>query len=99
MRHFVLTAAAAIVLATPASAQVVIVQENDPFIPEEVTSYVVEEDVPSVSVAEQIVVGEELPDVVVIRRVPRFERYGYAVINERPVVVEATTRRVIEVLD
>lgn len=99
MRLILLSAAAAFALLGPVSAQTIVVQGSDPFVPDEVTSYVMEEEVPSVTIAEEILVGEEVPEVVVIRRVPRFERYSYAVINERPVVVETESRRVIEVLD
>jgi hypothetical protein len=99
MRQFILSTALVAFTSVSAYAQGIIVDEGGALLPEEVTSYVVEEDVPSVSVLEEIVVGDELPEVVVIHRVPRYERYGYAVVNERPVVVETRTRRVIEVLD
>jgi Protein of unknown function (DUF1236) len=66
--------------------------------PAEVRSYVVQEEIPSVAVQEEIVVGEALPEVVEIRRVPQYDSYGYAVVNEQRVIVDPRSRKVIEVL-
>jgi hypothetical protein len=66
--------------------------------PPEVRDYVVREEVPSVAYEREIVVGEPLPEVVEIRRVPKYDSYGYAVVNKRRVIVEPKSRRVIEVL-
>lgn len=68
--------------------------------PAPVRSYIVEQPVSSsVRVEERIVVGQPLPEVVEIVRVPSDERYAYAVVNDRRVIVEPRTRRVIEVID
>ncbi len=67
--------------------------------PAEVRTYVMSEDVPSVRVEEQIVVGSALPATVEIRPVPKYERYSYAVVNDQRVVVDATTRKVIQVIN
>ncbi|MGY3446567.1 hypothetical protein ACVW17_006568 [Bradyrhizobium sp. USDA 4473] len=45
-------------------------------------------DEPSVVVRERVVVGEPLPDTVVLRPVPRYSEYRYAVVNDRRVIVE-----------
>jgi hypothetical protein len=66
--------------------------------PAPVREYVVRESVPSVRVERQVVVGEPLPETVELRRVPDYE-YSYAVVNDRRVIVEPGTRRVIEVID
>lgn len=66
--------------------------------PAEVRGYVVEQQAPSVVVAEPVVVGEPLPEVVVLHPVPQSE-YRYAVVNDRRVIVEPGTRRVIEVIE
>jgi hypothetical protein len=66
--------------------------------PAEVRSYVVEEQVPSVAYQGEVVVGEPLPQTVEIRRVPRYDSYGYAVVNQQRVIVDPRTRKVIEVL-
>jgi hypothetical protein len=66
--------------------------------PAEVREYVVREDVPSVTYEREVVVGEPLPEMVEIRRVPKYDAYGYAVVNKRRVIVDPESRRVIEVL-
>ena len=48
---------------------------------------------PSVTVRERIVVGEPLPETVVLRPVPSHTEYRYAVVNDRRVIVEPRTRR------
>ena len=54
---------------------------------------------PSVVVRERVVVGEPLPDTVVLRPVPRYTEYRYAVVNDRRVIVDPRTRRVIRIID
>src|SRR5689334_13034131 len=49
--------------------------------PQEVQSYVVQEEQPSVTVQRQIVVGEALPQDVVLYRVPKYKAYQYGVVN------------------
>ncbi|MBR0694992.1 DUF1236 domain-containing protein [Bradyrhizobium lablabi] len=56
-------------------------------------------DQPSVVVRERVVVGEPLPETVVLHPVPRYTDYGYAVVNDRRVIVEPRTRKVIRVID
>ena len=53
----------------------------------------------SVVVREQVVVGEPLPPTVELRTVPRHTEYRYAVVNDRRVIVEPRTRRVIKIID
>jgi uncharacterized protein DUF1236 len=67
--------------------------------PDEVVTYVERERSPSVTVEERVVVGERLPDTVVLHRVPKYEKYSYAVINNRRVIVEPGTRKVIKVIE
>jgi len=54
---------------------------------------------PSVVVKERVVVGEPLPDYVELRPVPSHTEYNYAVVNDRRVIVEPRTRRVIRVIE
>jgi hypothetical protein len=54
---------------------------------------------PSVVVRERVVVGEPLPPTVVLRPVPNYREYDYAVVNDRRVIVEPRTRRVVRILD
>ncbi len=53
----------------------------------------------SVVVRERVVVGEPLPSYVELRPVPQYSEYRYAVVNDRRVIVEPRTRRVIRVLE
>jgi hypothetical protein len=53
----------------------------------------------SVVVQERVVVGEPLPPTVELRTVPQHTEYRYAVVNERRVIVEPRTRRVVRILD
>ena len=57
------------------------------------------ERVPSVTVRERVVVGEPLPPTVELRPVPSYSQYRYAVVNDRRVIVEPRTRRVIRIID
>jgi hypothetical protein len=54
---------------------------------------------PSVTVRERVVVGEPLPPTVELRTVPSHTEYRYAVVNDRRVIVEPRTRRVIKIID
>ena len=56
-------------------------------------------DEPSVVVRERVVVGEPLPDTVVVRPVPRHTAYHYAIVNDHRVIVDSRTRRVVRVID
>ena len=53
----------------------------------------------SVVVRERVVVGEPLPATVELRTVPQHTEYGYAVVNDRRVIVEPRTRRVVRIID
>ena len=65
--------------------------------------YVVEERVPSYAIPDRVVVGGTLPEAgVVYYDVP--ERYGattlrYTVVNDRTVLVDPRSRRIMQVLD
>ncbi|MGY4478184.1 DUF1236 domain-containing protein [Bradyrhizobium sp. USDA 3364] len=54
---------------------------------------------PSVVVRERIVVGEPLPDTVVVRPVPRYTEYRYAIVNDRRVIVDARSHRIVKIID
>jgi hypothetical protein len=53
----------------------------------------------SVVVRERVVVGEPLPATVELRTVPQHTEYRYAVVNDRRVIVEPRTRRVVKIID
>ena len=67
--------------------------------PAEVRTYVTREQVPSVRVTEKIVVGEPLPATVTLRPVPNHTSYSFAVVNDRRVIVEPKTRKVIQIIE
>ena len=61
-------------------------------VPGEVDTYVSEQPYDDTVVYEDdVVVGEPLPDQVVIRRIPDNDDYGYVVTNKRRVIVEPQT--------
>lgn len=67
--------------------------------PPAVRSYVYSERVPSVAVQEEVTVGRPLPRTVKVYRVPKYKQYSYAVVNNRRVIVEPSTRKVIKVYE
>ena len=50
-------------------------------------------------VTEEIVVGEPLPRRVHIYEIPRHREYVYAYVNDRRVIVEPRSRRVIRIVE
>jgi hypothetical protein len=68
-------------------------------IPNAVITSIQGERAPSVVVRERVVLGEPLPPAVELRPVPRYTEYRYAVVNDRRVVVDPRTRRVIKIID
>jgi hypothetical protein len=68
-----------------------------------VKQYVVREKRPTVRVSETVAVGEELPSNVEVYSVPadagvRTE-YRYTVVNDRTVLVDPKTRRIVQVIE
>lgn len=90
------------------SGQAVIVSDNDP---DGITvdrrpafrEYVVRERVPTYTVPERVVVGTTLPDAgVTYYDVPQSVAqtpYRYTVVNEKTVLVEPRSRRIVQVID
>jgi hypothetical protein len=68
-------------------------------IPNAVITSIEGERAPSVVVRERVVVGEPLPAEVELRPVPRYTEYRYAVVNNRRVIVDPQTRRVIKIIE
>jgi len=68
-------------------------------IPNAVITSVERERAPSVVVQERVVVGEPLPPEVELRPVPRYTDYRYAVVNDRRVIVDPRTRRVVKIIE
>jgi hypothetical protein len=68
-------------------------------IPNAVITSIEAERAPSVVVRERVVVGEPLPAEVELRPVPRYTEYRYAVVNNRRVIVDPQTRRIIKIVE
>jgi len=68
-------------------------------IPNAVITSVQGERAPSVVVRERVIVGEPLPAEVELRPVPHYTQYNYAVVNDRRVIVEPRTRKVIKIIE
>ncbi|ARM88041.1 hypothetical protein RHEC894_CH01727 [Rhizobium sp. CIAT894] len=68
--------------------------------PQKVVTYVREARAPSarVVVKEKIVVGQPLPETVVVTPIPDDPTYAYAVVNDQRVIVEPSSRKVIQVI-
>ena len=92
-------AGAMLLIPVVASAQTTIVETTGIAPPDEVITYVERENIPSARVEGDVVVGFTLPSTIQLRTVPRHERFGYAVVNDRRVIVEPGTRRVIRVIE
>jgi len=69
--------------------------------PEKVVTYVREAPAPStrVMVKEKVVVGQPLPQTVVVTPVPENPKYSYAIVNDERVIVEPSSRKVIQVIN
>jgi Protein of unknown function (DUF1236) len=66
--------------------------------PPPVITYVEREDVPSVAIQEEVVVGRPLPRTVVVHPVPKYH-YAYAVVNHRRVIVDPRTHTVVKIIE
>lgn len=105
MRKIMLATAAALLTASSAAfaQSTVIVTDPAPtgsiVLPGEVRTYVMEQQTPSVVYDGDVVVGTTLPDTVEVHTVPNMDGYAYTVVNDRRVIVEPQTHRVIQVLE
>ncbi|MDK1374383.1 MULTISPECIES: DUF1236 domain-containing protein [unclassified Sinorhizobium] len=68
-------------------------------LPGEVRTYVLEQNTPSIQYEGEIVVGQPVPDVVEVYPIPDQPEYGYAVVNEKRVIVNPKTHTVVQVLE
>jgi uncharacterized protein YraI len=65
--------------------------------PERVRTYVTSNRVEPVYLDDDIVVGADLPETVVLSDIPDYD-YRYVYVNDRPVLVEPDTRRIVYVM-
>jgi hypothetical protein len=80
----------AVVIPSSAFAQTAVVT-----VPSEVETYMVREKTPSMKFEREVIVGSELPNTIVVHKVPKFDSYSYAV----GVIVDAKTRKVVKVIE
>lgn len=68
--------------------------------PTKVVTYVEEQPMPQqrVVVQERVVVGEPLPESVMVEPVPDADGYAYAFVNDQRVIVEPDSRRVVQII-
>ena len=67
--------------------------------PDEVITYIQREDIPTVRVQEEVVVGYALPPTVELRTVPSHTQYRYAYVNNKRVLVDPSTRKIIRIVE
>jgi hypothetical protein len=93
MNKLLVTTALTAALTIPAFAQDVVV-------PDPVTTWVTEQPLDGdVTVTEKVVVGDTLPDTVVIKNVQDHDDFGYAVVNKKRYIVQPKTRKVVKIID
>jgi hypothetical protein len=46
-----------------------------------------------------VVVGEPLPATVTLHTVPKYKQYSYAVVNNKRVIVEPRSRKVVKIIE
>jgi len=69
--------------------------------PKEVVTYVEERPAPAQTyvVKKKIIVGNTLPDDVVLETVPDNDAYAYTVINDRRVIVQRDNRAIVRIIE
>ncbi|MHA6731659.1 DUF1236 domain-containing protein [Devosia sp. A369] len=72
-----------------------LVQSPGYLVPQSVADYAVANPIGSVNVAGDVVVGYAVPSDVVLNPIPDSRSYSYVYINDRPVLVENTSRTVV----
>lgn len=68
--------------------------------PQQVVTYVQQAPAPTtrVVVKAKVVVGQPLPETVVVTPIPDDPKYAYAIVNDQRVIVEPSSRKVIQVI-
>ena len=68
--------------------------------PEKVITYVQKAPAPTerIVVKEKVVVGQPLPETLVVTPIPDDPTYAYAIVNDQRVIVEPSSRKVIQVI-
>ena len=63
----------------------------------EVQTWITEQSAPSVTFQGDITVGAVIPDTVKVIEIPKFKKYSFVVLNNKKVLVDASTHKVIAV--
>ncbi|MTH61678.1 DUF1236 domain-containing protein [Paracoccus litorisediminis] len=63
----------------------------------ETRTYVLENRIQSVPVEGQVVIGTELPQTVEVQQIPN-SQYRYVYVNEQPVIVDPSSRKVVQIV-
>ena len=101
IRHAIIGASALVLSAGAAAAQTIVIQPEQETV---IREYIVENPAPVVEVPSDftVEVGSTLPDIVEVEPV-QVERldgsYSYVVVNDRTLVVEPETRRIVHILN
>ncbi|MBY5420897.1 DUF1236 domain-containing protein [Rhizobium leguminosarum] len=68
--------------------------------PQQVVTYVQQAPAPTERIVakEKVVVGQPLPETVVVTPIPDDPKYAYAIVNDQRVIVEPSSRKVIQVI-
>jgi hypothetical protein len=94
MKKLLALAALSATFAMPSFAQDVVV------VPDPVTTWVTEQPVDNdITVEGGVVIGDTLPDKVVIKNVQDHNDFGYAVVNKKRYIVQPKTRKVVKIID
>lgn len=94
MKNLLAAAALTAALTVPALAQDVVV------VPDPVTTWVTEQPMDGdVAIEGSVVVGDTLPDKVVIKNVQDHDDFGYAVVNKKRYIVQPKTRKVVKIIE
>ncbi len=106
MKRFLVAVSAALFVSGTAFAQSSVVVTSDStetsgstvVIPGDVTTYVTEQQVPSVTYEGDVTVGSELPSSVEVYSVPSNNDYAYTVVNKKRVIVNPHTHKVVQIV-
>lgn len=94
MKKLLAATALTAALTVPAFAQDVVV------VPDPITTWVTEQPLDNdVVIKEKVIVGDTLPDKVVIKNVQDHDDYGFAVVNKKRYVVQPKTRKIVKIID
>ncbi len=106
MKRILIAVSAALLATGTAFAQSTVVVTPDSsepsgstvVIPGEVRHMATEQEVPSATYEGDVVVGSELPSSVEIHRISSNDAYSYSIINEKRVIVDPHTHKIIEIV-